>query len=141
MARYMSVTPQEWKDVVVDLPPGIAANPQVAPKCPFTQLLSGYILALNEPDLSNCPAASQVATMDLETHGGFLRSTTGVKVYNMVPEGDEPAEFAFTVASCPAWHISDCRGQRCAMLISGRRPRVFLPVVYPARGDHLEILR
>ncbi|MGH2853877.1 MAG: hypothetical protein ACRDLF_06760 [Solirubrobacteraceae bacterium] len=93
---------QDWKDIVVDLPPGVAGNPEVAPQCPFGELLSGYNgIASNESLTSNCPPSSQVGTLNLGLHGTFSGFSSGVKVYNMVPEGDEPAEFAFNVGGVP----------------------------------------
>ncbi len=91
---------QDWKDIVADLPPGVVGNPQVVPQCSFAQLTSG-ILASNEPIPTTCPAASQIAKMDLEFHGGFTGFNTGVNVYNMIPERNEPAEFEFNVGDVP----------------------------------------
>jgi hypothetical protein len=90
---------QAWKDIVVDLPPGVVGNPQVAPQCPFTELLYNPKGASHdiEPDQSDCPPSSQVAQLDLGIHGGFSGFSSGIKVYNMIPERNEPAEFAFTV--------------------------------------------
>jgi hypothetical protein len=96
-----SAPPQDLKDIVVDLPPGVVGNPQVTPKCPFTSLLSGFVLTSNAPLPSNCPPSSQIATEDLEFHGGFTGFSDGIKVYNMIPEGNEPAEFAFNVGTVP----------------------------------------
>ncbi len=97
--QYIPV--QSWKDIVGDLPPGVVANPQVVPQCTFTQLLGADSILSNEPIPSYCPPASQIAKMDLEVHGGFTGLNTGIDVYNMVPEGNEPAEFAFNLGGVP----------------------------------------
>jgi hypothetical protein len=95
---------QGWKDIVVDLPPGMVANPQVAPQCSFADLLlnpEGASRALTPP-ASDCPPASQVGVLDLGLHGAFGSFNTDLKIYNMTPERDEPAEFAFNVSGYPS---------------------------------------
>jgi hypothetical protein len=91
---------QSWKDIVADLPPGVVANPQVTLQCPFNELISGSLNS-DSPISSNCPPGSKVGKMDLDFHGGFSGFNTGISVYNMVPEGNEPAEFAFNVGDVP----------------------------------------
>jgi hypothetical protein len=95
---------QDWKDIVVDLPPGVVANPQDLTQCPEYDLLGGgggeeggYAEAYH----SDCPPSSQVATLGLlrtERSGGI---NDGIKVFNMVPESNEPAEFAFAPYGIP----------------------------------------
>jgi hypothetical protein len=95
---------QTWKDIVAELPPGIVANPEVTPHCPETLLVNGTDgenYAYQEADTSACPASSQVGSLGLMRYaksGGFLE---GIKVYNMVPGRNEPAEFGYTFAGYP----------------------------------------
>ncbi len=101
--EYEHTPVQDWKDVVVDLPPGVVGNPQAAPQCSLTQLVYDPrgAASLTEPDESDCPPSSQVAELDLGRHGNFGGGVTGIKVYNMIPEHNAPAEFAFTVNGIP----------------------------------------
>ena len=95
---------QSWKDIVVDLPPGVVGNPQVAAQCPLSKILF-VRKRRTEADVSGCPPASRVGTLDIGTslaggyHQGCSQEST---VYNMIPEGNEPAEFAFTLLWCSA---------------------------------------
>jgi hypothetical protein len=91
---------QAWRDIVVDLPPGVVGNPQVAPRCPVNklQLTAEFISA------SGCPAASQIGTIGLGSSfaSRFAEYYAGrYPIYNMVPESDEPAEFAFVYLTHP----------------------------------------
>jgi hypothetical protein len=68
------------KDIVVQIPPGLAGNPEAYPKC-------------NDADLANqqCAADTQVgfASIALEP----LPDGSPTPVYNMVPQDGHPAEF------------------------------------------------
>ncbi len=103
----------EIKDVVVDLPPGVVGDPQVAPKCP-QYLVTGTGTARGSAGAAlHCPPSSQVgiATIDLEPIS--LRGTSSVKsgfsltalqtepIYNMVPDKGYPAEFGLEIAGAP----------------------------------------
>jgi hypothetical protein len=95
---------QAWKDIVAELPPGIVGNPNVTPQCPAYELLGpggGEGGTFGAAEGSDCPPSSQVATLGLVRYaksGGIL---DGIKVFNMVPERAEPAEFAFDFAGIP----------------------------------------
>ncbi len=83
---------QRWKDVVIDLPPGVVGNPQVAAQCLLSKIVGG------------CPAASQVGTLGFsifEQYGSGELGSDRLPVYNMVPESDAPAEFAFSYLEFP----------------------------------------
>jgi hypothetical protein len=123
---------QNWKDIVVDLPPGVAGNTQVAPECSFNQLLSGFVVQSNGADASDCPPSSQVGTLDLGIHGGFSGFNSRIKVYNMVPERNEPAEFSFTLAGFPTSIYPTVAGEGAAAHI-----RVFTPGIPYASFTHL----
>ncbi len=123
---------QNWKDIVVDLPPGVAGNTQVAPECSFNQLLSGFVVSSDNADSSDCPPSSQVATLNLGIHGGFSGFNSRIKVYNMIPERNEPAEFSFTFAGFPTSIYPTVVGEGASAHI-----RVFTPGIPFAELTHL----
>jgi hypothetical protein len=88
---------QPWKDIVVDLPPGVVGDPQVAAQCPWNELYVGRPTETER--FSACPAASQVGTLLLASrfHGGNEENVPAynIPIYNMVPTANEPAEYAF----------------------------------------------
>ncbi|HST55353.1 MAG TPA: hypothetical protein VLJ42_05595 [Solirubrobacteraceae bacterium] len=81
------------KDINVDLPRGLVGNPAGLAQCPQDKLAD---LATNASD---CPAASQVGQLTLNTIIGAL----GVPVYNMVAPSGEPAQFGAYVAIAPVY--------------------------------------
>ena len=68
------------KDVLVDLPPGLLANPLAAQRCP---------LALFTRAGDNCPAAAQIGTIEIAHEGGILIEP----IEDVVPEVGQSAEF------------------------------------------------
>ena len=86
---------QEPKTIILDLPVGLVGNPLVAATCPEANLRE------NGP---GCPADSQVGTVVADEHGVLTDSDsvgggTSSSIYNMVPQGGNPMEFAFNVAN------------------------------------------
>lgn len=90
---------QELKDAVIDLPPGVAADPLAASRCPESSLLnneSGYAA-------SNCPATALLGDVGLDLQGYAHSSIERVGgravlltgLYDMVPDGGYPAQFGF----------------------------------------------
>jgi hypothetical protein len=77
------------KDVRVDLPPGLAVNPEATGRCTEAEL-----------EKSECPAESRVGE-DEATGTGFGLATVVEKfpVYNMVTKPGEPARFGVEVKS------------------------------------------
>jgi hypothetical protein len=68
------------KDIEVELPPGLAGNPQAVPKCAYQQFTA-----------SECPQDTQVGILTYEI-GGI---NSGVQaIYNMVPPFGQSAQFA-----------------------------------------------
>ena len=126
--RSASKASQSWKDVVVDLPPGVVGNPQVAAQCPLSRVL--VVVELQEADTSGCPAASRVGTLGLGVtlYGGYNQGAAELPIYNMVPEGNEPAEFAFTYYGLPLGIYPTVVGQGATAHI-----RVTVPGI-PASG-------
>jgi hypothetical protein len=86
--------PEEVRDVIADLPPGLVGNPQSTPRCPV------YALLKNDEE-TTCPAGSRIGTIVFEASPGVFAASEGLHslttaVYNMVPEPGFPAEFGFT---------------------------------------------
>jgi uncharacterized repeat protein (TIGR01451 family) len=123
---HSSEASQPWKDIVVDLPPGVVGNPQVAPQCPLNELFLGVGPS---GQASACPATSKVGTLGVASfflgYHGFEQGKT--PIYNMVPEGDEPAEFAFTYASHPLGIYPTVVGQGAAAHIRVSVPGIPSP--------------
>ncbi len=82
------------KDVRVDLPPGLAVNPEAAETCTEAQL---------QADKEECPAGSQVgideATGTASVLGISKTVTEEFPVYNMVRKPGQPARFGVEVNS------------------------------------------
>jgi hypothetical protein len=86
--------PEQAKDVIVDLPPGLVGNPQSIPKCPLSDLLE-------TSNLTACPPASRIGTALFQRAPQVFHFSEGEgsetsAVYNMEPEPGFPAEFGFT---------------------------------------------
>jgi hypothetical protein len=81
------------KRLRVDVPPGLAANPEALPKCSRAQF-----------EASSCPAASQVGTTELEAVVEavpglpVLLPTLSGTVYNLEPPTGLPLDFGISVA-------------------------------------------
>jgi hypothetical protein len=87
-------TPEELRDIVVDLPLGFLGDPQAAARCPLYALLKTTAEAGCRPD-------SRVGTLVFESYPGRFDASEGVgsgttAVYNMMPEAGYQAEFGFT---------------------------------------------
>ncbi|HWT92476.1 MAG TPA: hypothetical protein VN238_05735, partial [Solirubrobacteraceae bacterium] len=91
----------QLKDVTIDLPPGVAGNPSAIAECTDAQLTEDGPPAYYP---GNCPAASQVGTVELTFIGyddtvSFLQiRRTLLPVFNMVPTPGHPARLAFNFA-------------------------------------------
>jgi len=96
-AIYGQFWPEEpVKDVVVEIPPGLIANPTVVPRCTLEQLMG-----TNANPKPICAPAAQVGVVSTifpyclgSIFCGLPRSSTE-PLYNMVPPPGVPAEFAF----------------------------------------------
>ncbi len=95
--RYASVEPPS--DLAVYLPLGVVGDPAAAAQCTQVQLLGNGSSTETE-----CPSASRVGTIVLFEEDIVTGSVVPVHegdvmtaVYNMVPEADYPAQFAFKV--------------------------------------------
>jgi hypothetical protein len=81
--------PEAAKDIDLEMPPGMYANPQPFLTCTPTQLLNAGSLV---PD---CPIASQVGTVTLELVGGPGAGVHKTALYNISHGPDVPARFGF----------------------------------------------
>jgi hypothetical protein len=81
------------RDVIVELPPGMAGNPQAYPQC--TALQFG-----TSPESNKCPQDSQIGSASFELAGqGEIKNEP---IFNMpVPAGDVAARFGFYAGSTP----------------------------------------
>jgi hypothetical protein len=78
------------KRVRVDVPEGLAANPQALPKC--------EVAAFKEEGGKKCPVNTEVGTNELTAHNGLLGNLEVVgKVYNLEPQAGLPLEFGIHV--------------------------------------------
>jgi hypothetical protein len=82
------------KDVVTDLPAGLAGYPPSAAKCTAPELVGLH----TRPGEPLCPPASQVGTTLVRLNGLGTASVFGpIPVYNMVPPPNAPAQFGFNL--------------------------------------------
>jgi hypothetical protein len=77
---------EDLKDIFTELPPGFIGSASSFPRCPLTGLQTSFV--------PNCPAASQIGTIQLNELG---QVEAPLPLYNMIPEPGYPAEFAFKV--------------------------------------------
>lgn len=81
------------KRIRVDVPPGLAANPEALPKCKRAQF-----------DVNACPLASEVGTTELEVNDGVTVLPVSGKVYNLEPSPGLPLDFGIDVGVEPLVH-------------------------------------
>jgi hypothetical protein len=82
------------KRVRVDVPPGLAANPQALPTC-------------SDEDFSNnaCPANTEAGTTELIAFDGVNDLTVTGKVFNLAPRADLPLLFGIDVGVEPLVNV------------------------------------
>jgi hypothetical protein len=91
---------QDPRELTVDLPPGLVADPQASARCPL------MALDINNSE-THCPAASEVGTVSIDEGDGGRFHTSSVTgssttpIYSLVPEAGYPAEFGFTYLGQP----------------------------------------
>ncbi len=102
--------PQGLKNVVTDLPLGLAGSALAAPECPLTDVGKGF------PEdgrfVSACPADTRVGNVTLLSNigsGNVESSLAEVEypsaLYNLTPERGHPVEFGFDVGSLFVVHL------------------------------------
>ncbi len=81
----------QLKDVIVDVPPGFAGDPDVVEKCPQGDLVS-----------NTCPADSQIGFIKLEiSNRQPVPGAGSYPIYNVVPDKGYPAEFVILFGGIP----------------------------------------
>ncbi|HEY4451331.1 MAG TPA: hypothetical protein VGN13_07025 [Solirubrobacteraceae bacterium] len=96
---------QQVKNLTVDLPPGMVANPNAVAKCTEAQFEAEPTTA--EPE--RCPPESQVGTIDALVQIGNPELITPIvaPLYSIVPPPGVPAEFGFFARGLGGYvHIS-----------------------------------
>ncbi len=84
-----------FKDVVVDIPPGLVGNPRAVSTCSRLDLAAAA-----------CSPSSQVGVVQLDAaaeSGPGTASSTTYGLYNVVPEKGAVATFAFVVTGAPVY--------------------------------------
>ncbi len=92
--------PALTRDVSVELPPGLLANPNAAPKCSASQFVRTNVE--EKSNVNGCPQDSQVGV----THIIFSNEHEGTAdvvepVFNLVPRAGEPARLGFIALQYP----------------------------------------
>jgi hypothetical protein len=83
----------DFRDIAVDLPPGLVGNPNITPKCEVVELTSG-------PGQSpECGLSTQIGVAKIE--GEVAQASGGLAIYNMIPPPTLPALFAFVFSGVP----------------------------------------
>ncbi|MGH2911524.1 MAG: hypothetical protein ACRDJ3_03510 [Solirubrobacteraceae bacterium] len=82
------------KRVRVDVPPGLAADPQALPMCPDTSFNS-----------NTCPADTEVGTTEMVAFDGVNDLTVTGKVFNLEPRPNLPLLFGIDVAVEPLINV------------------------------------
>jgi hypothetical protein len=79
------------KRLRVDVPPGLAANPQALPECPVTSF-----------EKDECPTNTEVGETEVTAFLALVDTTLTGKVYNLEPATGLPLEFGIHVSLPPA---------------------------------------
>jgi hypothetical protein len=90
---------EDVKNIVLDLPPGLVANPKASTTCPL-DALQGTAAE------TSCPAGSKVGTLMLESSGDIFSQSESVTsattaIYNMTPEAGYPLELGVNYSGHP----------------------------------------
>ncbi len=98
---------QDPRQLIDELPLGFVGNPLAVPlnpethrpdRCPISLLSPSTHGDTNvTPEVSGCPADTQVGVISFDVLGGSYRES--FPIYNLVPESGYPAEFGFTYAN------------------------------------------
>jgi hypothetical protein len=81
--------PEAMKDVVLDLPVGMYANPKALPACSPAAFLNGV------QNFPACPVDSQIGVVTVDLKGSFGEGVHEVALYNLVHGPEVPARFGF----------------------------------------------
>jgi hypothetical protein len=92
------------KDIEVNLPAGLIGDPQAVPRCPRT--------AFVQPAPVPCPLATQVGVLHARlsaASGGSTFDDATFPVFNVVPRGDDVADFAFSLLGATVHIVANVR--------------------------------
>ena len=80
------------KDLLVDLPPGLLADPLAGPRCPLS--------VFTRQGVTQCPASTQIGVIELDITSieEAGHNTLILGIYNLVPEAGQSAEFGIPTA-------------------------------------------
>ena len=81
-----------FKDIEVDLPPGLVVDPSATPTCTQGQLGAVY------PD-QGCPETAQVGRIDVQLNFSGVMVPLAAPIYNLVPPTGVPARLGANIAS------------------------------------------
>ncbi len=100
---------QDAKNIVTDLPLGVAGSALAAPRCPVADLEAHRVFV---PTSFYCPADTQIGNITLQTTvaNGATSSVAAnafplSPVYNLVPERGHPVEFGFELHRIAKVHL------------------------------------
>jgi hypothetical protein len=78
-----------FRNLQVDLPPGLIGNPTAVDQCPVFDLTAG------EGNNARCSSSTQVGVIGIENDPEIYDTITPTPIYNITPPPDLPALFAF----------------------------------------------
>jgi hypothetical protein len=88
--KFEATSVQDLRDVVIDLPLGLAGSAIAAPTCTLHELTASR--EVEEQEVSDCPADSAVGYIHTEPKSALNVEST---LYNVVPEPGVAAEFGY----------------------------------------------
>lgn len=113
----------ELKDLVVDLPAGLAGNPQSVATCTQSEILN------DSGTNPTCPAGSQIGVVDIRTvFGPFVVPFAKIPVFNLVPPDGTVADFGFVVAGVPIHVGASVRPGDYGLRTTIRNNPQFIPI-------------
>ncbi len=92
--------PALTRDVTIELPAGLLANPDSAPKCTTTQFIGTNVEV--KSNATGCPQDSQVGVTHIVFASAGLGTSSFVEpVFNLMPRPGEPARLGFIALAYP----------------------------------------
>lgn len=85
----LSFASEQPKDISLDLPPGVIGNPRAVPQCPLADFV------ISNSGLSDCPADTQVGTVEAHYSIGLPDFGFLTPLYNLAPEPGVAAELGY----------------------------------------------
>ncbi len=94
----------EPKDVVAELPPGLAIDPLASTRCGAAEFAS-----VNAGGEDGCPNASAVGVVAVEAAVSATRVASDFPLYDLVAPSGSPAQFGFNAAGIPVYLTATIR--------------------------------